>query len=190
MTTRMWIGGGGNNADDPADWSPTGAPQQGDSLSMSTGTINVTAGSLAGNTLSLVPLATAPFDATINLNNSSASLDIGQSFAMQANGGVSTRFVGGNGVGLSGSVELNGSSLVMTGSVSFVGEFDVGGKGRIINAGTVDLTDSKIGSDVFGTGTFDLTGDHNGPGNTEILGSVGSGLTFDLQGEGDRIPPI
>jgi len=189
MVTRVWIGGGSDSANNPADWSPTGAPQPGDSLSMSAGTINVTAGSLAGDSLSLVPPAIAPFDATINLTNSAVSLGVGnQSFAIQAIGAASATFVGGNGVGLSANVMLSAASLVMTGTVGFIYGFDVGGTGRIVNDGTVTLTNSTISTDVSGSGTFDLTRYHDGPGNTEILGSVGAGLIFNLEGEGGSFP--
>ena len=37
MTDRTWLGGGNNNARNPNDWSPTGAPQPGDILSMPNG---------------------------------------------------------------------------------------------------------------------------------------------------------
>jgi hypothetical protein len=189
MVTRVWIGGGSNSANNPADWSPTGVPQPGDSLSMSAGTIDVTGGSLAGDSLALIPPAIAPFDATINLTNDAINLGVGnQSFAMQAIGAASPRFIGGNGVGLSANVMLSASSLVMTGTVGFIYGFNVGGTGRIVNDGTVTLTNSKIGTDVSGSGTFDLTRYHDGPGNTEIVGSVGAGLIFDLEGEGGSFP--
>jgi hypothetical protein len=32
MTTRTWIGGGNNRADNPNDWAPNGVPQPGDML--------------------------------------------------------------------------------------------------------------------------------------------------------------
>jgi hypothetical protein len=50
MTNRTWVGGGNNLARNPDDWSPTGAPQPGDILSMPNGGImNVRDDDLAGN---------------------------------------------------------------------------------------------------------------------------------------------
>jgi hypothetical protein len=53
MTTRTWIGGGNNRASNPLDWSPTGAPQPGDSLEAEGQggalTINVRHNDLAGD---------------------------------------------------------------------------------------------------------------------------------------------
>jgi len=34
MTDRKWLGGGDNKASDANNWSPTGTPQRGDSLTM------------------------------------------------------------------------------------------------------------------------------------------------------------
>lgn len=51
-TTRTWIGGGNNQADNPNDWAPNGAPQPGDTLEQLNGggqTINVTGNDLAGD---------------------------------------------------------------------------------------------------------------------------------------------
>ena len=53
-TTRYWIGGRGNQANNPNDWTPKGKPQAGDTLIANTptpGTMNVTGNDLAGNTL-------------------------------------------------------------------------------------------------------------------------------------------
>jgi hypothetical protein len=52
-TQRTWIGCGNNEASNPNDWSPTGAPQPGNSLNMSAGTINISGDALAGDTLTI-----------------------------------------------------------------------------------------------------------------------------------------
>ncbi len=54
MVARTWMGGGNNYASNSRDWSPSGAPQPGDQLSMySGGVMTVTGNALAGDTLVL-----------------------------------------------------------------------------------------------------------------------------------------
>ena len=51
---RTWIGGGNNNANKLADWSPHGVPQPGDTLTMADGTtMNLTGDQLAGDALNV-----------------------------------------------------------------------------------------------------------------------------------------
>jgi hypothetical protein len=76
MTTRIWIGGGNNKASNPKDWSPTGAPQPGDSLLITgspnamppNGTINIAGNDLAGDTLTAGSIPTHSI-VTINLSH-------------------------------------------------------------------------------------------------------------------------
>ena len=68
MTDRTWIGGGNNNARNPNDWSPTGAPQSGDTLSMINGTMNVRDDDLAGNAVHVGDPITGGQD-TFNLSH-------------------------------------------------------------------------------------------------------------------------
>jgi hypothetical protein len=52
MATLTWVGGGGNKASNPQDWSPTGAPQSGDTLQVvppGSCTMNVRGDALAGD---------------------------------------------------------------------------------------------------------------------------------------------
>jgi len=105
MATLAWIGGGNNNASNPADWSPTGVPQSFDTLeivgpfpatippvlTLPTYTMNVSKTDLAGDTLmiqfadvtvnmwhdAIVTAQTALANATFNLSqNSTLSLEI------------------------------------------------------------------------------------------------------------------
>jgi hypothetical protein len=41
MTARTWLGGRGNQASDPLDWSPSGVLQPGDTLTITQGSINI-----------------------------------------------------------------------------------------------------------------------------------------------------
>jgi hypothetical protein len=53
MTNRTWIGGANNQASNPKDWSPKGAPHSGDALTMTSGTMNVIHDDLAGDVLAI-----------------------------------------------------------------------------------------------------------------------------------------
>ena len=50
-TIRNWVGGGPNDLYAPADWSPAGGPQAGDTLYLVSGTARLTRGNLSGDTL-------------------------------------------------------------------------------------------------------------------------------------------
>src|SRR5258708_1061970 len=41
MVNHTWLGGGNNNASNAKDWSPTGAPQPGETALISQGTIKI-----------------------------------------------------------------------------------------------------------------------------------------------------
>ena len=75
-TTRMWIGGGDNQASNPHDWSDPnglpGAPRPGDTLILNNGTINISDNDLKGDTLTL-----AGEGPTINLDNAHLRLQGG-----------------------------------------------------------------------------------------------------------------
>jgi len=64
MAARTWLGGRGNNAATAADWSPNGAPQPGDTLTMTHGTINIGANNPLG-----AGWLTVTGNATVNLTN-------------------------------------------------------------------------------------------------------------------------
>lgn len=73
MTNRTWIGGGNNEASNPKDWSPTGAPQAGDTLVMNGETnnpINVSDYNLRGNSLNVQGGAN-----TINMSNAAGTIE-------------------------------------------------------------------------------------------------------------------
>ena len=185
--TLTWVGGPDNAASNPKDWSPNAAPQQGDTLDMSSGTINVTDNDLAGNPLTLVaPNSTQPFQDLINLANGTARLtDGGDNFTLTTSDSVATKFVGGNGVGFTGDIALAPNTTVtMTGMANFLYGLAVAGgsSSTLVNDGTVGLTNATVTTNLDGTGTFNLTRYHDGPGSVTINGNVGSGLTFNLNG--------
>src|SRR5690242_12983500 len=54
MTNRTWMGGhDGNDAGSSANWSPAGAPQRGDNLTVVDGTLAISRTDLAGDVLHL-----------------------------------------------------------------------------------------------------------------------------------------
>jgi hypothetical protein len=71
MAQRTWIGGGNNDAGNPASWSPAGAPQSGEHLVVpftepgAKVTLNVASNDLAGDTLTINSGA----DATVNMSH-------------------------------------------------------------------------------------------------------------------------
>lgn len=186
MTTRTWIGGGSNLAVDPSQWSPTGAPQAGDTLVMTGGTINITDDDLAGDTLTLeAPSSTSvrPFQVGINLVNGSANIGFGTTFTIAAMGAVATGFVGGDGVGFNGGMTIaDGSTATFSGAANFVYGFSAKG-GAFVNNGAITDSVGTFTTDLSGNGNFTLTRYHDGPGRIEINGAVASTLNFTLSGD-------
>lgn len=68
MASHAWLGGGINRANKAANWSPSGIPQAGDTLTMTSGTMNVIGNDLAGDTLTMTGRD------TVNLFNATASI--------------------------------------------------------------------------------------------------------------------
>ena len=54
MVNRVWLGGGNNQASNPNDWSPTGAPQSGDNLWMPQGVMKISGLDLSADSLDLL----------------------------------------------------------------------------------------------------------------------------------------
>ena len=76
MTARTWTGAESNNAADPNNWTPTGIPQPGETLTMTGGTMDIRGQILAGDTLTIGQLAT-PVTATLNLSHhATATMDV------------------------------------------------------------------------------------------------------------------
>ena len=70
MTDRTWTGNVNNNARNPGNWDPTGAPQPGDNLLLPSGsTINVTDDDLHGDPLVVSAANFSPPPTNINLSH-------------------------------------------------------------------------------------------------------------------------
>jgi hypothetical protein len=154
--TRTWIGGGNNEASNPSDWSPTGIPQPGDTLQLTSGStplmMNVSGNDLAGDTLD-IPFDSAPL--TMNMSHKAAA-DVNVSIG--ADGGT---------YNLTQRSTLN---TTVTGSSSQV--VNVSGSDRFSTTGDEDMLKVNVASGSIWTGTFSLEGD------SQLTASGGSHSVF------------
>jgi hypothetical protein len=193
MTSKTWIGGhAGNAAGSAANWSPTGAPQPGDNLTVVTGTLEI-GGRLAGDTLHLNDPGVAVGPVTLDLNgNANISIDgflqAGNTLTVNVSGTDHLDATNGFATGSNqrgGTFNLAANShLYVTGSMSFgYGGLVTGGHGAVLtNNGTLMLGASTIGTGVTGavattvngTGTLVFRGYHSGGGTAEISSKIAS----------------
>ena len=189
MTARAWVGTATNLAADPNGWSPVGAPQAGDFLIMSTGTINITNDDLAGDTLNFVaptPPPFQPFQVNVNLANGTANLGFeSNQFALAVSGAVTTHFVGGDGVGFNGGINLaDNTDVTFTGTSSFIAGLSINSNnGTFTNNGTIVDSVGTLTAKLDGNGHYTLTRVHDGPGRVEVNGSAASTVGFTLSGD-------
>ena len=78
-----------------------------------------------------------------------------------------------------GTTTLTGAAKFLYGV--FINPGGVNGS-NFVNDGAIGLTKASINANLSGTGTYDLTRYHDGPGQVEINGSVAQGLTFTMDG--------
>jgi len=159
-----WVGGGNNEASNPADWSTDTVPLAGDTLQMSSGTMNLSGDALAGDTLNV--------NGTVEINTIGATtLDLS---AGAAPGGR--------------QIDINietGGTLTLTASVSY-SYLNISGGGTLSLVGTsvFGFYSAMISDDIVGTGTVDINGGSVSAATVEINGPVGSGPTFDISSSG------
>jgi hypothetical protein len=179
MVARTWVGGGLNLVTNPASWTPAGVPAPGDTLTMSSGTMNVDftgldpSGELTVNgaaTINLVAATMCP----INTGFDGNALTINTRGRVSANinqgGGIVTVNVAGAWYGTIDQTSIPGG-----------GHLTVNG-GVFVNSGTSligpDGSTAIINSVVLGVGAFTVTNYHGGAGVLEFLGAVGGGQTI------------
>jgi hypothetical protein len=161
---RTWIGGGNNNANRVADWSPHGVPQPGDTLTMANGTMmNLTGNQLAGDGLTVGNGSTA----TINISGvTSLKLDDGVSLGPAANTTVNlaanSKWIGGFNVAPLSHITVNGAGTLYNNTSSTI-------------TGTATIAPS-----VAGSGTITVAESHGSNGKLEFLHGVGAGQTLDI----------
>ncbi len=162
--SKTWVGGGNNKAGNPKAWSPHGAPQPGDSLNITHGTMKLSGDDLAGDTLSVA----GPAGSTVTIDaRHGAELHLSA-------GGLATVNIDVHGI-LDLTAQVNG----------FFGEnvnFN-GGSIRFIGTSTFKGSDTVFHDTLIGSGTIDVSHGSNGSGGSErmeVNGFVGPGLTFKI----------
>ena len=175
--------------DQAADWQPNGVPRPGDTLIMHGGTINIehaienfqiTTSAAGGTTDNQINLNGGDI---LNIDDESGTPNL--SINVNAPGAI----VGGALNGALGQVKINlapHTSMIFTGTYvdggfAFGGPLDISGGGTFINDGTITATRAEIDSSVLGLGMMKFTATHDaGPGDVEVSGASGRGLTYDL----------
>jgi hypothetical protein len=166
--TETWIGGGNNDASNPKDWTPQGAPSPGEDLVIKDGTINIAGNDLAGDTLKLDSNSLTTPTTNIDTKNG-AVLNLGG--AVYDDATINVNIVG--------KLNLTADVGQVAGTLSFIG-------GSINLVGTSTFQSAVFDTNLKGTGTIDA----NHPANGDIFGpyvfngSVGRGVTIALEGGG------
>jgi hypothetical protein len=197
MATRTWVGGGDNDARNPNDWNPTGAPQKGDTLLMPNGgTMNITNNALRGDTLQIGSAQMSAPPATLNLSqNARVSASQVASSSSQTTINVAGKdTLTFNSVFPSGpEVTVNlepQAKLTGTFGLSFGGLLVNGGVGtNLINdqADFFNGTNAVITPDVLGIGSFRVGTAQSIQGFLEFGRSVSSGQDVTVTGDPERV---
>ncbi len=199
MTARTWLGGRAfNSVSNPNNWSPRSAPQPGDTLTATHGTINILGDQLPDTaTLDLTGHAhanlifatgdhiTASGDVTLNLLNTSGVV------IRNGGGHLTINAHGTNGLDLStpyrafwgGSVDIKNSGTLIGGISGFATAYRLDG-GTFYNTGSTvgnDTQSETINADVIGNGVFHMSTFHGGIGKLEFMQSVGAGQTISME---------
>jgi hypothetical protein len=169
--TKTWLGGGNNDASNPKDWSPRGAPRPGEDLVMKLGgTINIAGYDLAGDTLTVAGIAPAGQPNTEIDTKDNAVLKL-----------IDTSTDAAVSVHITGKLNLTTQLSQAFGKLSFIG-------GSINVVGTSSFQGATVTFDtnLTGNGTIDAGHGGNGveSGQYEFAGSVGRGVTVALAGGG------
>lgn len=192
MATLQWIGGGNNNATNPADWSPYGVPQPNETLVISGGTLNIRSAVLAGDTLHvhaptgggsvaapvinvfnggsvnllLDPPVESTSDPTVNVTGTA---QVNATLLGSPENGVQLTENIANASVLVGSVQVNRGVVTIQGA----GTFKVQGTSTFSND-TAKITTAMVGNGVI---TVDQ-------GSLELSGPVAAGPAFQLLNDG------
>ncbi len=201
---KTWVGTAGNDAGNPANWSPAGAPQPGDTLLLPAGsTIDI-----RGNDLRGAPLVLAtPYSPTGSLA-ASATLNLSQQADVTLENGAATIGAASATVNVAGCDTLDLISTIQTSppygaplsvtvnlasDASLNGSFDLGygssltvtgdPHARFINSGTDTLSGAtaSIETGVYGSGSFKLGGEGVNP--TSVAGGHLTFTSFVSQGQ-------
>jgi hypothetical protein len=194
MTDRTWLGGGNNHARNPYDWSPAGAPQPGDTLSMLNGTMNVRDDDLAGNAVHVGDPITGGQD-TFNLSHHAVLAVVQNQFTssettVNVSGRDTLRFssVFPSGpqviVNLDPHARLTASFNMTFGGLTVNGEHGA----KLINdqSDTLNGVHALITPDVLGIGSISIGNAQGVSGFLEFGHSVSSGQDVSVSGDPGR----
>jgi hypothetical protein len=196
MATRTWVGGGNNNARNPNDWNPTGAPRTGDTLLMPNGgTMNIRDNALKGDTLQVGAAQVSEPPVTLNLSHH-AHVSVNQvrfstvattiNVAGKDTLTFNSTFPSGPAVtvNLEPHAKLTGTFGLAFGSLTVNG----GSGTKLINDQTdvFSGTHAVITPDVLGIGSFRVGSAQSGEGFLEFGRSVSSGQAVTIGGDPGR----
>jgi len=198
MTARAWLGGRGNQASDPLDWSPNGVPQPGDALTITQGSININGNQLGADVLD------ASGTARINIKNgvgdnlrasNGARVSLTNTFGTEitkAQGDVSLTTTGVNQVDIQSPGRGFGGNMMINNHGTLIGGIDLFGSnvtlngGSFVNNGTslagFDGGRAVINAGVLGIGNWRVDTFHANFGELKFLQSVGPGQTVTMEG--------
>ena len=196
VVNRAWLGGSNNQASNPNDWSPTGAPAPGDTLSIAANAaaIGVSGNDLAGDTLTLTGDGDVAYfyaaDATVlvqNITRGDSSAPIAENLNLYGTNSLTFIAAQGNnpnvdpdgdggsvdavnmaeGAVWNGTFTLNRSMSIHWGYIGSKLTIN-GAQGSVFNNdGTSTVGDSAtIGVNVSGTGSFNFAPDAFSPTST------------------------
>lgn len=218
MTIRQWIGGGNNQASNPNDWSPTGVPQPGDSLSViGSNTMNVSDDDLAGNTLSVIPAggafvanlskatmsAFAEFDGTSTFNLAQSSLNLStfrdfdtvnlsqnSSLTLDSNGGVSTINIDGKDTANITAEAFARPTINLAKGSQWNGTFSIrnGPDTLVVNGAANSVFNNTGNSDIGGESSATINAAVSGIGRFSVLPDPVSSSGFQLEFGGSVSP--
>jgi len=174
MSSRAWVGGVNSQADDPNNWSPTGVPQRGDSLTWGNGgTMDITGNDLRGDTLTIGGTPTSsPEDYVINISGRTTFQEVAE-FPPLGIGSITinladhAKWIGGFSSNLGGGVFITGE-----------GQFD--------NHSSLVAARSVVDVDVVGRGTFRVSAAQSVGGDLEFTKAVGHGQSVSVGGDSGR----
>ena len=169
MPTRHWIGdpSGQNLASNPADWDPTGAPQPGDSLVMTGGTMKVT----PRDRLQDDPLSFADPNR------------VGAASAIYAASGTRLNIVEPPSTGFTSSVEIHDKGVLsLTANIMGLGRLRIDSAVlKFIGDSTFEGSQQTFNANLSGKAKIILnSASHFYDETMELNGSVGHNLTFVL----------
>jgi hypothetical protein len=207
LTTRTWIGGGNNKADNPNDWSPFGVPQpEVDSILMTQGTMNVRGSEIAGSNNTGGPTMDVQGDVTVNLSDDASVMPIevvsGQAKLHIHDEATFGLYLGISGQAPSAIVDLASNSRWIGNFSAFSGSLvidgahgalfiqnDLGSGATVVNPLTLPVQPAFVAINAnIGDGSAPISADSGA--TVEVGGSAASGQVFQANAFSDTFGPV